>query len=66
MVLSKKKQEELENLKKRAINLYKEGYSFRDVGFKVGKSYEWVRVVVKNGEKGFKKPIFRRKIKKND
>lgn len=39
---------ELAKLKAEAKMLYKQGRTLREVGERVGKSYEWVRLVVNN------------------
>jgi transposase-like protein len=40
--LSLQKKKEADKLKLKAFLLYKQGYSLRAVGEKVGKSYQWV------------------------
>ena len=51
MPLSKQKQKDLQLLKKKACDLHNEGFSLRAVGEQVGRSYEWVRQVIKEEDK---------------
>jgi len=37
----------IEELKKKAIQLYKQGYTLRQVGQLVGRSHQWVALVLK-------------------
>jgi len=35
-----------EKLKKRATKIYRQGFSLREVGKIIGRSYEWVRMAI--------------------
>jgi transposase-like protein len=37
----------IEQLKKKAIQLYRQGYTLREVGKVVGRSHQWVALVLK-------------------
>jgi transposase-like protein len=37
----------LEQLKKQAVQLYKQGYTLRQVGQLIGRSHQWVALVLK-------------------
>ena len=39
--------QKIEQLKKKAIQLYRQGYTLREVGRVVGRSHQWVALVLK-------------------
>jgi len=39
--------QKIEKLKKKAIQLYRQGYTLREVGRVVGRSHQWVALVLK-------------------
>jgi len=47
MKISKYKRTKIEELKRTALVLYKEGYSLRQVGAMVGMSHQWVNLAIK-------------------
>jgi transposase-like protein len=50
MVLKQTKQQEKEILKEKAISLYKQGFTTREIGRTIGKSHSWVALIVKGKE----------------
>ncbi len=44
--VSLQEQKKIDKLKLKAFMLYKQGYSFRAVGEKLGRSYQWVKLAV--------------------
>ncbi len=51
MSISKYKKAKNKKIKIKAVRLYKEGLSYRQVGILVGMSYAWVRDAVKEDER---------------
>jgi transposase-like protein len=51
MVVSKYQKEKINKLKKKAVKLYRQGLTLRDIEPIVGKSYEWIRGAVKELDK---------------
>ena len=39
--------QKIEQLKKKAIQLYRQGYTLREVGKVIGRSHQWVALVLK-------------------
>ena len=47
----KTKQEKRAELKKIAVQLYRKGFTTREIGSRIGRSHAWVALVVKEFEK---------------